>query len=131
MSFLHLIYIGDFEVSDKSCLQMTRTADNPIYKPVIRRPIDLGVVAHLIPVDLALTDSGVIPGDWSISLEDGYLVADRYALGVEEIRFLKRLVEAIGYRLFERAFEVSVDDLTPRSMTVEAEKVPSPSASIH
>jgi hypothetical protein len=130
VSFLHLIYVGDFEVSDGSSLQMTRTSDDPIYKPVVRHPIDLEVVARLIPEGLAMAGSRVIPADWSIWLEDGYLVADRYALGVEEVRFLWKLVEETGYRLFERSFEVSVDDLTPKDHHAIAGEVPSSPASI-
>ena len=118
MSFLHLVYVGDFEVSDGPCLRMTRTTDDPIYKPVVRRPLDLGVVERLASKGDGTGETGVLPAAQPIWAEGGYLVCDRYALGVDEILFLRRLVEETGCRLFERSFEISVDDLTPSRYSV-------------
>jgi hypothetical protein len=123
VSLLHLVYVGDFEVSDGS--RLLRTPDDPIYKPVVRRPIDLSVVERLVTECSEPGESGVIPNGWSIWLKDGYLVCDQYALGVEEVHFLKRLVEETGCRLFERSFEVSPNDLTPRREAAKVGGVPS------
>jgi hypothetical protein len=113
MSFLHLVYIGDFELDGGVTLRMGSTPDDPIRRPVVRRPIDLDIIKRLVP-DGSLTEgAGVFPDNWSIRLENGYLVCDHYALDLEEIPFLRRLVEESDCRLFERGFEVSVDDLEP------------------
>jgi hypothetical protein len=118
MSFLHLAYIGDFELDDATTLRMTWTSDDPIRKPVVRRPLDLDMIKQLVSEFTAPEEAGVFPADWSIRLDNGYLVCDRYALDVEEIQFLRRLVEKTGCRLFERGFEVSVDDLEPKIIAV-------------
>jgi hypothetical protein len=124
VSFLHLIYVGDFELVDGLRPVMARTTDDPIYKPVVRKPLDLGVVERLVSECSMPGESGVLPGDWSIWLEDGYLACDQYALGVEEIRFLRRLVEETGCRLFERSSEVSPDDLTPKREVADFVEIP-------
>ena len=129
MSLVHLIYAGDFELVDGSCLLMANSPDDPIYKPVVRLPLDLGVVKRLVQECSTPGESVIIPSSWSIWREDGYLACDRYALGVAEVRFLKRLVEETGCRLFERSLEVPVGDLTPRWDAAKAEEVPSSSAS--
>ncbi len=129
VSLIHLIYAGDFEFEEDSRLRMTRTPEHPIYKPVVRRPLDLGVVERLVTECSEHGESGVIPNGWSIWLKDGYLVCDQFALGVAEVHFLKRLVEETGCRLFERSFEVSPDDLTPRCEAAKVGGVPSSPAS--
>ena len=116
MSFLHLIYVGDFE-RDGPSIRLARTPDDPILRPVVRRPIDPSLVERLAS-DLPAGGGTGVPAAWHLWDEGGYLACDRYGLGVDEILFLRRLVEEAGCRLFERGFEISVDDLTPRKEAI-------------
>ena len=125
MSFLHLIYVGDFE-RDGPIAQFTRTPGDPTFKPVVRTPIDLNIVDRLVSALINPCEAtGAFPASWHIWREDGYLACDRYALSVDEILFLKRLTGQTDCRLFERAFEVSVDDLIPSRQVTHVGEVPS------
>jgi hypothetical protein len=116
MSYLHLIYVGDFELSEVGILRLTWTPEDPVRKPVVRTPLDPVVLKRLALECSPFDEAGVIPSNWCIQLENGYLVCDRYGLGAEQIQFLKRLVEETSCRLYERGFEISVDDLEPEGM---------------
>ena len=118
MSFLHKLYVGDFELDNGGWLRMANTPDDPIRKPVVRHPIDLDVVQRLASKYHAPGETGILPAAWPIWAEDGYLACDRYALGTEEIHFLRQLAEAIHCRFFELFFEVPLDDLTPTMRAV-------------
>jgi hypothetical protein len=110
MSFIHYIYVGDFELIDGLSLRFARTLEDPRPKVVVRRPLDLRVAERLVSECSGPGESGVIPESWSIWPE-----------GVEEIRFLRRLKEETGCRLFEWSHEVSIDHLTPRRGVAKAD----------
>ncbi len=114
MSFLHSLYVGDFELLDESHLRMHRTSDDPVFSPVVRRSLDSGQVDRLLAECTSSEGLSTIPLDSSIQLADGYLICDRYSLSAEEIGFLRRLVEETGSRMFERTCEVSLDELSSK-----------------
>jgi hypothetical protein len=111
MSFLHIAYAGDFE-RDGEWVRFAGTPDDPILKPVIRRPLDEVIVNGLAGKEEGRA-GGNFPEAWHIWAEDGYLAFDRYKLTPDAVAFLTRLVAATGCQLvdFNSRSEVGVDDL--------------------
>ena len=95
MSFLHLIYIGHF-YHERDLVQFSSTLTDPIMKPVVRRPLDMGEVKRLVQEVSGLEEDPLFPADWNIWVEDGYLAGNRYALNQEAIDFIARMIRLAG-----------------------------------
>lgn len=101
MSFLHLIYLGHFD-HEGGLVQFTCTPHDPILKPVVRRPLDMGVVKRLAQEVSGLEDADLsLPTDWNLWVEDGYLAGNRYGLSHEAIDFIVRLIGSTGCNLVD------------------------------
>jgi len=95
MSFIHYLFLGHFE-HDGEVVRFAKSSSEGAYRPVVRRPIDLGAVkAVLGDVKGAEGDDLAFPDDWPIWLDAGYLVCDKYTRNQEAIDFISRLVERI------------------------------------
>jgi hypothetical protein len=93
MSFIHYLFLGHFERQGER-IRLFKNLDDPVYKPRVKRPIDIGVIkAVLQEQQQQKSDELVFPDDWAIWKEDGYLVCDKYIRNPEAITFVARLVE--------------------------------------
>lgn len=115
MSFLHLIYLGDFE-HDGEFVRFRNAPDDPILKPVVRRPLNLEEVKQIArQAGIQGTGQAIFPDHWKIWVEEGYLSGDRYALDPEVIGFIRRLVKATGCEVvdFSTRSLIRPEDLVP------------------
>ena len=93
MSFIHYLFLGHFE-HDGEVVRFSRSPSDPVYRPVVRRPMDTEAInAILREVTGAEVDGLTFPDDWMTWLDDGYLVRDKYTRNREVIDFVARLVE--------------------------------------
>jgi hypothetical protein len=93
MSFIHYLFLGYFE-HDGEVVRFAKSSTETAYRPVIRRPLDLGTVkAVLKEVTGTADDDLAFPDDWPIWLDAGYLVCDKYTRNRQVIDFLTRLIE--------------------------------------
>jgi hypothetical protein len=93
MSFIHYLFLGHFE-HDGEVVRFAKGPSDGVYRPVVCRPLDLGVVqAVLREVKGASVKELAFPEDWGIWLDAGYLVCDKYTRNREAIDFIRRLVE--------------------------------------
>jgi hypothetical protein len=93
MSFIHYLFLGHFE-HDGEVVRFAKSSSEAAYRPVVRRPFDLGVVkAVLREVTGVEVDDLAFPDDWMIGLDAGYLVCDKYTRNRAVIDFITRLVE--------------------------------------
>jgi hypothetical protein len=89
---LHYLFLGHFE-HDGELVRFAKTASDPVYRPVIRLPIDTEAIqAALQEVKGAEVDDLAFPDDWRVWLGDGFLVCDRHTRNREAIDFVTRLV---------------------------------------
>ncbi len=103
MSFLHYMYIGHFE-QEGDYVRFTNTPTDSILKPVVRRPLDMETVKRLVR-ELKGSEiepgNSLLPSDWAIWAEDGYLACDQCVLRPEEIDFIARLTQNTGCDLVD------------------------------
>jgi hypothetical protein len=93
MSFIHYLFLGHFE-HDGEVVSFAKSSSEAAYRPVVRRPLDLGAVKDALwEVKGAEVDDLTFPDDWMIWLDAGYLVCDKYTRNREAITFISRLVE--------------------------------------
>lgn len=93
MSFIHYLFLGHFE-HDGEVVVFSKSSSDPVYRPVVRCPINTEAIkAILRNVKGAEADDLAFPDDWSIWLDDGYLVCDKYTRNREAINFVACLVE--------------------------------------
>jgi hypothetical protein len=93
MSFIHYLFLGHFE-RDGEVIRFSKSPSDPVYRPVVRRPMDTGAInAILREVRGAEVDGLAFPDDWMIWPDDGYLVCDKYTRNREAIDFVARLAE--------------------------------------
>ena len=114
MSFRHLLYVGHFE-HEGDFIQFSNTPDDPILRPVVRRPIDLGEVRRIAhQVGANGTTQSILPDEWACWVEDGYMACDRYALGPDAIDFILRLVRSTECELvdFNARSAIRAEELT-------------------
>jgi hypothetical protein len=78
MSCIHYLFLGHFEYDGKT-VRFSKSPDDPVYKPVVRRPIESEVIkAVLREIKGTTVNELTFPDDWVIWMEDGYLVCDKY-----------------------------------------------------
>src|SRR5712671_5081202 len=93
MSFVHYLFLGHF-VHDGEVVVFSKSPSDPVYRPVVRRPLDMEVIkAVLREVKETEVEDLAFPDDWMIWLDDGYLVCDKYTRNRDAIDFVARLVE--------------------------------------
>ena len=93
MAFIHYLYVGHFE-HDGNVARFSKSADDPVYRPVVRRAIDPQTIkAVLRETTGAAGNDLTFPDSWMIGMDDGYLVCDKYTRNRAEIDFVTRLVE--------------------------------------
>jgi hypothetical protein len=93
MSFIHYLFLGHFE-HDGEAVRFAKGPSDPVYRPVVRRPIDVEAVKGVLrEVKGAEVDDLAFPDDWMMWLDAGYLVCDKYTKNREVIDFVSRLVE--------------------------------------
>jgi hypothetical protein len=103
MSFIHYLFLGHFEHEGET-VRLSKSRSDPVYKPVVRRPIDTEVIkAVLQEHQRAKVDELAFPDDWAIWKEDGYLVCDKYTRNPEAIDFVARLVERTRCDIYDVA----------------------------
>ena len=122
MSFVHLVFVGDFE-RDGEWIRYANSPDNPILKPVVRRPIDLNLIRRLAGTAGAESHDELLLASWGLWLEDGYLGANRYALTADGINFIARVVASGAYQLVDDQghLPVTVEELVPVRVPPPAE----------
>jgi hypothetical protein len=110
MSFIHHLFVGDFE-RDENGIRFGRPGPTEPYRPVVAQPLTQDVVAAVVR-EVTGRAREAIPTEWSSWLDDGYLVSDKYTRNAEEIDFISKLVERTGYSLYDRAAhtEISLSD---------------------
>jgi hypothetical protein len=101
MSFIHYLFLGHFE-HDGEVVRFAKSSSEAAYRPVVRRPIDLGTVkAVLREVKGAEVDDLAFPDDWPIWLDAGYLVCDKYTRNKRVINFVSCLVERTRCEIYD------------------------------
>lgn len=101
MSFIHYLLLGCFE-HDGDVVRFSKGPSDPVYRPVLQRPIDSSVVkAVLHEVTGAEVDDLAFPEDWPIWLDAGYLICDKYTRNRAAIHFITRLVERAGCDIYD------------------------------
>ena len=106
MSFIHYLFVGDFE-RDEHGVRFARPGPGAPYRPVVARPLTENVVAAAVK-DVTGGAIETIPNDWSAWLDDGFLICDRYTKNLREIEFISALVERAGYSLYDRAAHTDI-----------------------
>src|SRR6266404_4043882 len=93
MSFIHYLFLGHFE-HDGEVVQFAKSPSDPVYRPVIRRPLDMEATKAVLR-EMKGADVGdlAFPDDWMIWLDDGYLICDKYTRNPQAIHFIACLVE--------------------------------------
>jgi hypothetical protein len=93
MSFIHYLFLGHFE-HDGEVVRFAKSPSNPVYRPVVRRPLDLEAIKGVLrEVKGAEVDDLAFPDDWMMWLDAGYLVCAKYTRNRAVIDFVSRLVE--------------------------------------
>jgi hypothetical protein len=101
MSFIHYLFLGHFE-HDGELVRFSKSPSEPVYRPVVRRPIDMEAVkAVLREVKGAEVIDLAFPDDWMIWLDNDYLICDKYTRNQEAINFIARLVERIRCDIYD------------------------------
>jgi hypothetical protein len=101
MSFIHYLFLGHFE-HDGNGVRFAKSPGEPVYRPVVRHPIDLEAVKSVLrEVKGPEVDDLALPDDWMIWLDAGHLVCDKYTRNREAIDFITRLVERTGCDIYD------------------------------
>jgi hypothetical protein len=101
MSFIHYLFLGYFQHNGNTVC-FSKSADIPVYHPVVLRPIDLEAIkAVLREIKGVDAEDLAFPEHWGIWLEGGYLVCDKYTRVEEAIHFITRLVERTGCDIYD------------------------------
>lgn len=103
MPFIHYLFLGHFE-RDGEWVRFTRNADDAVYRPVVRRPLDTTAIeAALKDVTGADTVDLAFPDDWPVWLDAGYLVCDKYTRNQSAIDFITTLVSRTRCDIYDAA----------------------------
>jgi hypothetical protein len=93
MSFLHYLFLGHFE-HDGPMVRFSKRPSDAVYRPVVCRPLDTQTLkAVLREIHGSEAQELLFPDDWTIGMDEGYLVCDKYTRNPEEINFITRVVE--------------------------------------
>jgi hypothetical protein len=93
MAFIHYLFLGHFE-HDGNGVRFSKSADDHVYRPMVRRPIDPQAIKAVLRETTGATSNDLtFPDSWMIGMDDGYLVCDKYTRDRAAIDFVARLVE--------------------------------------
>ena len=112
MSFIHYLFLGHFE-HDGEVVRFSKTMSDPVYRPVVRRPIDPEAIkAVLQEVKGPGAEDLAFPDDWMVWFDNGYFVCEKYTRNREAINFIARLVERTGCEICDVSAhcDISLDD---------------------
>jgi hypothetical protein len=103
VSFIHYLFIGHFD-KDANGVRFIRSAPTEPYRRVVVRPIEPDDIRVCVPESVEHpTGPTGIPDEWSVWLEDGYVICDKYTRSEAEIEFVVRLVEQTGAAIYDRS----------------------------
>lgn len=101
MSFLHYLFLGHFE-HDGAVVRFSKRPSDPVYRPVVCRPLDTEALkAILREMQGSHVHELLFPDDWTIAMDEGYLVCDKYTRNAAEINFITRVVERTGCEILD------------------------------
>lgn len=108
---IHYLYIGHFEHED-GLVRFANTSVEPIFRPVVSRPVNLETVEQLLRDNGA--SSSAIPDDWQVWIEDGYLVCDRHTHSREAIEFIVQLAKRTSCEIWDYS---ALSEIKPEELT--------------
>jgi hypothetical protein len=108
MSFIHYLFLGHFE-HEGEIVRFIKGPNDAAYRPVVRSSLDVEAVKALLrEVTGAEVDDLVFPEDWTMWLNDGYLVCEKYTRNREAISFVSRLVERTRCEIYDVSAHINI-----------------------